>query len=251
MKKLIKTAVIIAACAGLCAGVWPRDGTGKEVPAEPVKSAASAELPTMSAPACALPIEDAALQATISTEEESRVTTATTVSNTANASPAAKEAFKSTAAAEPMPTAATFSDDPYHTDVYPKNVYSEEYLYDADGNLIGKTITYPTAFGPDTIWIGGHAYYDIPGFGLIEWSGPGSVTEDYTMYENGNKVGIMGGEAENTATATPKKQPDEQQDLTGTVIDQTINVVPEKNSTPPSCKSSTPPPVDPDARIAP
>ena len=35
MKNPIKTIVIIAACAGLCAGVWPRDGTGKEVPAEP------------------------------------------------------------------------------------------------------------------------------------------------------------------------------------------------------------------------
>lgn len=212
-----------------------------------------AERCTQSAPQEVPPIEGAALQATVSTEKENKGTTIPTVSNTEDASPAAKETFKSAAApkATQIAAAATSSDDPYHTDVYPENVYSEEYLYDADGNLIGKTITYPTAFGPDTIWIGGHAYYDIPGFGLIEWSGPGSVTEDYTMYENGNKVGIMGGEAENTATATPKKQPDEQQDLTGTVIDQTINVVPEKNSTPPSCKSSTPPPVDPDARIAP
>ena len=56
------------------------------------------------------------------------------------------------------------SADPYHTDVYPENVYSEEYLYDADGNLIGKNTTIPTAFGPDTVWIEGRVYYDVPGF---------------------------------------------------------------------------------------
>ena len=250
MKNPIKTIVIIAACAGLCAGVWPRDGTGKEVPAEPVKSAASAELPTMSAPQEVPPIEGAALQATVSTEKENKGTTIPTVSNTEDASPAAKETFKSAAApkATQIAAAATSSDDPYHTDVYPENVYSEEYLYDADGNLIGKTITYPTAFGPDTIWIGGHAYYDIPGFGLIEWSGPGSVTEDYTMYENGNKVGIMGGEEETATVAVPSGQPEGQPALTGAVIDQTINATPEKSSTPPDHKPDTTPPDDPNAR---
>lgn len=253
MKKLIRTAVIITACAGLCAGVWPQNGTPKEVPPEPVKSAVSAKLPTMAAPACAMPVEGASLQATISTEEESRVTTTATVSNTANAYPAAGETLQSAATpkATPATAATTSSDDPYRTDVYPENIYSEKLIYNTGGELIGKTITYPTAFGPDAIWIDGRAYYDIPGFGLIEWSGPSSVTEDYTMYENGNKVGIMGGDAENTATAAPSKQPDEQPKPTGTVIDQTINAVPVKNSTPPSYKPSAPPPDDPDARIVP
>lgn len=253
MKKLIKTAVIITACVGLCVGVWPRNDASMEVPAEPAKSAMSAKLPTVAAPACAMPVEGASLQATISTEEESRVTTTTTVSNTAEASPAAEETLQSAATPKSTPATAatTSSDDPYHTDVYPENVYSEKLLYNADGELIGKTITYPTAFGSDAIWIDGRAYYDIPGFGLIEWSGPSSVTEDYTMYENGNKVGIMGGEAENAATAAPKKQPDEQPKPTGEVIDQTINAVPEKNSAPPSCKPSATPPDDPDARTVP
>lgn len=61
------------------------------------------------------------------------------------------------------------STDPYHTDVYPENVYSEELFYDADGNLIGKTITLSTESGANTIWIDGRAYYDILGFGLVEW----------------------------------------------------------------------------------
>lgn len=251
MKKFIKTAVIIAACAGLCAGVWPQNGTPKEVPAGPIKSTVPAELPTMSPPAYALPIEGAALPVTASAgKEEAEVLTATTVSNTEDTLPATEGAFKSAAApkATQITAAATSTDDPYHTDVYPENVYSEKCLYDADGNLIGKTITYPTAFGPDTIWIGGRAYYDVPGFGLIEWSGPGSVTEDYTMYENGNKVGIMGGEEGTAAVAVPSGQSEEQPALTGSVIDQTINAAPEKSSTPPDYKPDTMPPDDPNAR---
>ncbi|MEG2013141.1 MAG: hypothetical protein RR063_08050 [Anaerovoracaceae bacterium] len=77
------------------------------------------------------------------------------------------------------------SADPYRTDVYPNKVYSEELLYDETGNLIGKTVTIPTAFGPDTVWIDGHAYYDVPGFGLVEWSGPGQQGEAYNMCESG------------------------------------------------------------------
>ena len=184
MKKLIKTTVIITACAGLCAGVWPRNSTHKQVPAEPVKSTVSAELLTMSAPQNYLPLEGAALEATVSAEKEKMgVTTTPAVSDTADASPAEKGTSKSSAAQEAMPAAvATSSDDPYHTDIYPENVYSEKLLYNADGELIGKTYTIPTVFGPDTIWIDGRAYYDIPGFGLVEWSGPGERTEDYTMF---------------------------------------------------------------------
>lgn len=211
----------------------------------------SAKLPTMTAPQEVPPIEGAALQATVSTEKENKGKTTPTVSNTEDASPAAKETFKSTKASAPTPTESISSDDPYRTNVYPENIYSEKLLYNADGELIGKTITYPTAFGPDAIWIDGCAYYDIPGFGLIEWSGPSSVTEDYTMYENGNKVGIMGGDAENAATAAPSKQLDEQQNPTGAVIDQTINAVPERSDTPPNYKPDTTPPDDPDARIVP
>lgn len=146
---------------------------------------------------------------------------------------------------------ATASNDPYHTDVYPENVYSEKYEYNADGKLIGKTTTYPTVFGPDTIWIDGKAYGDIPGFWLVEWGGPSSVTEDYTMYENGNKIGIMGGEDDASAhTASPTQQVD-CPEPTGEVIDQTITEAPERSSTPPDYKPDTTPPDAPNARIIP
>jgi hypothetical protein len=146
------------------------------------------------------------------------------------------------------PTPAPQSGDPYHTDVYPNNVYAEELIYDAGGNLIGKTTTYPTTFGPDTIWIDGHAYYDLPGFGLVEWSGPSRCTEDYTMYESGVKVGIMGGEDEAQESSTPSGRPTELPIPIEETIDQTINTRPERNSTPPDYKPELTPPTDPNAR---
>ncbi len=33
----------------------------------------------------------------------------------------------------------------------------------------------------------------VPGFGYITPSGPNTITEADDMYENGNKIGIMGG----------------------------------------------------------
>ena len=154
-----------------------------------------------------------------------------------------------------IPTAATSAAssgaNPYHTDVYPENVYSEEHFYDAEGNLIGKTTTSPIAIGPDAVWIDGHPYYDVPGFGLVEWSGPGSVTEDYTMYENGNKIGIMGGEDNAPPRASAAQQSVDWSEPTGEIIDQAISKMPDRSSTPPDYKPATTPPDDPDARILP
>jgi hypothetical protein len=147
-------------------------------------------------------------------------------------------------ASQTTPSSGT---DPYHTDIYPENVYSEEFIYDTDGNLIGKTTTYPTAFDSDTVWIDGKAYGNVPGFGLVEWGGPSSVTEDYIMYESGNKVGIMGGEEDASATQPPT----DWLEPTGEVIDQTIGEAPERSSTSPNYKPDNTPPNDPNARIIP
>lgn len=208
----------------------------------------------ISAPQNALPLKGAALEATVSTgKEETGVLTTPVARNVVDAPLGGEEIPKSAAATEATPTTAvaTSSDDPYRTDVYPENVYSEKLLYNADGELIGKSYTIPTTFGPDTIWIDGRAYYDIPGFGLVDWSGSGERTEDYTMYESGSKVGIMGGEAETTAIAAPSKPPEKPPKFTGEVIDQTINAVPERSDTPPDYKPSTTAPGDSDARIIP
>lgn len=236
MKKLIADIAIIAACVALCAGVWASQPRNEDTPA------ASSTAPNGDAQITAyVPAPERILLSDDGTQLEA--------ASTQNLYPSAvsmqkeKRAALSTASKEPTSASKTASTkssgssaDPYRTDIYPENVYSEEYLYDADGNLIGKTTIIPTAFGSDTIWIDGHAYYDVPGFGLVEWSGPGQRTEDYTMYESGVKIGSMGGKDEPSTPALPEP--------TGEVIDQTINARPEKNSTPPDYKPETAPPVN-------
>ena len=222
--------MIIAACTALCALVWPQTDAGKEVPAEVAVSAmpvVGAESTPPSETAYAVP----EAEPVILTEKETQFE-ADTSAITQDAAPAPDLAPKP---AIPATTAADNS-DPYHTNIYPNNVYSEEYLYDAEGNLIGKTTTIPTAFGPDAIGINGRANYDVPGFGLVEWSGPGQCTEAYNMYESGVKVGIMGDEDEVSARSAAAFQPETCPEPTGEVIDQTINEVPERNSTPPDDK---------------
>jgi len=72
------------------------------------------------------------------------------------------------------------------------------------------------------------------------------------MYENGNKVGIMGGEDElSEKLSTTAARPETCPDPAGEVINQTINEVPEKNSTPPDYKPNTTPPSDLNASMVP
>ena len=240
MKKMLIGAAILAACVALCATVWPRTGAGEEVHQKANEGITAAivteRVKPPTKPATITMVESIELSA----EKKDIVAAPKNTDTPAADLPAA-----------PARTASSTAADLYHTDIYPNNAYSEELIYDADGNLIGKTTTYPTAFGSDTIWIDGHAYYDVPGFGLIEWSNPSSVTEDYTMYENGNKVGIMGGEDEPKAQRPPLAQMEEQSESIGEVVDQTINMPPEKNSMPPDYKPDTTPPDDPNARIIP
>ena len=240
MKKMLIGAVTIATCVALCATVWPQTGAGEEARQEAHVSATAAAVAELVEPP-EEPVVTTMVEFVEPSAEKKDI-----VATPENADAPAAEL--PTAPAQP---ALSSTADPYHTDIYPNNVYSEELIYDAGGNLIGKTITYPTAFGSDTIWIDGHAYYEVPGFGLIEWSGPSSVTEDYTMYENGNKVGIMGGEDKPQTEISATAHPEEQPKSTGEAIDQTINTAPERSSTPPDYKSDTTPPDDPNARIIP
>ena len=243
MKKILTTAIMITACAALCAAVWPRNDAGGKVPAD----AESADVGTY-----AKKLPQSMQREIYASSDDTPVMQAAelrapeTVEKTAEK----EEAMAAPLAVIPAPqNSAPAYAAPYHTDVYPNNVYSEDLIYDTDGNLIGKTYTIPTEFGPDAIWIDGHAFYDVPGFGLIEWSGPGQRTEDYTMYESGVKVGIMGGEDEAPLHSAPAAQT-EPPEPAGEVIEQTVNVRPERNSTPPDYKPDTTPPNDPNARSA-
>lgn len=64
------------------------------------------------------------------------------------------------------------------------------------------------------------------------------------MYENGNKVGIIGSEDEPQAHVSAAVPPEDCPEPTGEVIDQTINEVPKKNSTPPNYQPDTMPPAE-------
>ncbi|WP_312612162.1 hypothetical protein [Oscillibacter sp.] len=212
MKKIIASTIAITACAVLYAPVWPRSDAGEKVPAKVTVSATSAEcVEAAETPDPALTMWPVTETTITAEKEEPPAADEQPADNTPDATmPTAPEPepdeIQQAAATTITASAAVGTSDPYHTDIYPDNVYSEEYLYDDDGNLIGKTITIPTEFGPDTIWIDGHAYYDVLGFGLVEWSGPNQQIEDYTMYESGSKVGIMGGEDEAPANSTPREE---------------------------------------------
>lgn len=52
------------------------------------------------------------------------------------------------------------------------------------------------------------------------------------MYENGNKVGIMGGEGDTLAWASATQQLIDWPEPTDEIIHQTISETPERNSTP-------------------
>lgn len=87
-------------------------------------------------------------------------------------------------------------------------------------------------------YIDGKLYVWVPGFGLIEYSGKPSVgitAED--MYENGNKIGSMGGEEPQDSDAS--SPPTEQPESTGDEIHIVFVETPEKNSTPPPYKPDT------------
>jgi len=226
MKRIIAVAVTIAACGALCTLVWHRNDVGEEVN----EGAASQTLAKLVESPVKPDVITMVNYIELSSEKEDTVVAASESADT----PVTE------LTTTPVQQTATITADLYRTDVYPNNIYSEEYLYDADGNLIVKTTTIPTAFGPDTVWIDGHAYYDVPGFGLVEWSGPGQRTEDYTMYESGVKIGSMGGEAESSTPSPAPTLPEP----TGEVIDQTINTCPEKSSTPPDYKPEATPPAN-------
>ena len=238
MNNKVKSIAAITACVGLCAAVWASQPKGKDTSAASAAPNSDAQIAARAPAPKKIPLSDdvTLLEAASPQNLYPSVVSMQKEERTA-LSPAAAE--PTSVPETPSTKSNGSSADPYRTDIYPQNVYSEECLYDADGNLIGKTTTIPTAFGPDTVWIDSHAYYNIPGFGLVEWSGPGQRTEDYTMYESGVKIGSMGGEAESsTPPSSALPEP------TGEVIDQTINTRPEKNSTPPDYKPETTPPAN-------
>lgn len=162
MKKRIIVTAAITACLALCAAVWPQAETIEETPAPHQTTAVIAPEATVvelkTDAETALPSEKE--RAGISQSEQ----TLETVTEPKSA-PAEIPAVQS--APEPVPV--------------PEVPYGLAPEQAAEPPLAKTTIEPPSG---DMVY--------VPGFGWIQSEGPNHVEYAEDMYENGNKIGIMG-----------------------------------------------------------
>lgn len=159
MKKLIIVTVFIA-CLTLCAAVWPQTETTEETTPAPLQvTAVSVPEPTVENIA-------AGAENTPPTEEEKieiPQSQAEPIREVINEPKSVPEEIPATT--EVQPTLAPVSAPT-----------------PAPMPASSQTVTDPKP---------GDVVY-VPGFGWLECQGPGEVIHDESIYENGNKIGIMG-----------------------------------------------------------
>ena len=171
MKKYIIIAAVFTACLALCAAVWPQTTTTEEIPAAPSPPTVTVTQPeTLKAPE---------IEELIAPEREN------------TKSPHLEAAHDIVSEPEPAP-------DPIPT-VPETQVIAEPEPEPADAPV--ASVIQPTpepqstptpapsqaAIAPQP----GDMVY-VPGFGWLEYQGPGEVIYDTEIYENGNKIGSMG-----------------------------------------------------------
>ena len=159
MKKYIITAAVFATCLALCAAVWPQTKMAD-------KTLAPIQANAVSAPE--LPVEDAAIETKIalSTEEEKAET------------PQDESLHEDIPELESVPEEAPIIAEVQPTPE-PEPVSAPE--------PTPAPVTQQTVMNPQP----GDMVY-VPGFGWLECQGPGEVIYDKDIYENGNKIGVMG-----------------------------------------------------------
>ena len=153
MKKRIVTAATFAACLDLCAAVWPQDEPAGETPALPTPAAVIATQPEVP--------EIAEMEEVISPEDEKAEATLPKLGEEADIAP------------EPPPTQMPPASEvpvPPEQDATPPQEPEPAPIPDSE---------------PDNM-------VHVPGFGWIESQGPNHAEYAEDMYENGNKIGIMG-----------------------------------------------------------
>ena len=154
MKKEIITATAFAAYMALCAAVWPQNEPAMETLAPPTPPAVIAAQPEVS--------EIPEIKESIMPEEEKMDVTQ-------------PEPIEEAATAlRPSPIQAT---------------PSSEVQASPEQNATPPQETEPAPASPDSA--PDNMVY-VPGFGWIESQGPNHVEYAKDMYENGNKIGIMG-----------------------------------------------------------
>ena len=155
MKKFV-IATMIAACIALCAAVWPHGNVVEETPAPAVETAVSAKKATV--------VE-------IETEE-----------NSASLAEMENEVPQQEASQEERPEPETES---IETPADSELQLSAEQM-PAKNSVPEQTLSQPSK----ELQPGDKVY--VAGFGWVEYEGPNHCEDGTDIYENGNKIGIMG-----------------------------------------------------------
>ena len=164
MKKLIM-ATVIAACIALCAAVWPQSKAPEETPAPP-------PTPAVCAPEAPVAEFKAKVQTTPLAEKEKE------------AVPPIEAPTEIPAEPEPAPIEA-----PVALEVHPTP--EPEIALEAAPEPAPEPNPEPPA-AQATVEPQNFDMVYVPGFRWIENQGPNHADYAADMYENGNKIGIMG-----------------------------------------------------------
>ncbi len=163
MKKYRIIIVITAACLALCAAVWPQTEVVEETPTPLQESVVSDPAPT---------VEDIAteVETPLPTEgEKVEIPQAEPLDDIIQEPLPVPEGIPEILEAQPMPEPEPESEPASTPAPTPTPGPSQ------------------TVIGPQP----GDMVY-VPGFGWLECQGPGEVIHDENIYENGNKIGVMG-----------------------------------------------------------
>lgn len=155
MRKFV-IAAMIAACIALCTAVWPHDNAIEETPVPAAETAVNAKEATV---------------AEIETEE-----------NSASLAEMENEVLRQEASQEECPESETESIE----------MPADSGLPSSTGQTPAKNFV-PESASPQPskeLQPGDKVY--VVGFGWVEYEGPNHCEDGTDIYENGNKIGIMG-----------------------------------------------------------
>ena len=155
MKKLI-IVTMIAACVALCAAVWPHGNAVEETPVPAVETAVSAKKATV-----------------VEIETEEKSASLAEMENEVPQQEASQEE-------RPEPEAESI-ETPADSELQPSTGQTPT-------KISMPEQTPPQA--PKELQPGDKVY--VAGFGWVEYEGPNHCEDGADIYENGNKIGIMG-----------------------------------------------------------
>jgi len=163
MKRRFIVTTAITACLALCAAVWPQTEKVEKIPAPSEKTAVTTPRPT-------LPEAEKPVLPVVTEKKESEM-------------PEAESAPE--VATEELPIPVPEIEDEAETE--------QEYVPPTQTDSIPVQPAQPEPkSAPEPIANDNADMVYVPGFGWIRSEGPNHVEYAEDMYENGNKIGIMG-----------------------------------------------------------